>query len=173
MLTFWNSNNITTLWNSKSEVIKCLHGQGGQKQRIRSQVISRSELMIKPQRGLMNIAKPIALHGRRQYAAEYIYFWRKNKNIGPLLYLGGQTVNRYIPDLCGSGINILLYLPQKVNYDFLTGGIFFCLRKRILQDSDLEDWSQSKVKVLAINTIVPFGIVGVTAEMKFLFLYHI
>lgn len=126
VLTYWNSNIIMILWNSKSEVIKCLHGQGDQKQKIRSQMISKSGLMMNPKKGLMNIARPTTLHGRRQYGAEYICFWRRNKNIGPLLYLGGRTVNRYSPDPCGSGVNILLHPPQKVNRDFLTGGLL-CL----------------------------------------------
>lgn len=111
------------LWNSKSEVIKCLHGQDGQKQKIPSQQISKLELMMIHQRDLMNIAKPIVSHGRKQSDEEYIYFWRRNKNIGLLLYLGGRTVNRYSPDPCGSGVNILLHLPQKVNHDF-AGGVF-------------------------------------------------
>lgn len=71
----------------------------------------------------MNIAKPIVSHGQKQSDEEYIYFWRRNKNIGLLLYLGGRTVNRYSPDPCGSGVNILLHLPQKVNHDF-AGGVF-------------------------------------------------
>ena len=72
-------NDIVEL---KSEVIKCLHGQGDQKQKIRSQMISKSGLMMNPKKGLMNIARPTTLHGRRQYGAEYICFWRRNKNIG-------------------------------------------------------------------------------------------
>ena len=130
LLTYWNSNIIMILWNSKSEVIKCLHEQGDQKQITRSQPILKLGLMMKPQRGLMNIARPTALHGRRRYGGEYTCFWRRNKNIGPLLYLGGRTVNRYRPDPCGSGVNILLHPPQKVNYDFLTGG-FLCPNLRI------------------------------------------
>lgn len=89
LLTYWNSNIIMILWNSKSEVIKCLHEQGDQKQKIQSQMISKSGLMMKPQKGLMNIVRLIALHGRRQYDAEYICFWLRNKNIGPLTELGG------------------------------------------------------------------------------------
>ena len=123
-LTFWNSINIISLWNSKSEVIKCLHGQGVPKARIQSQMILRSGLTPKPQRDLTSIARLIILQGRRQFDKEYTCFWRKNKNIGSLLYLGGRTVNRYAPDPCGSGVNTLLHPPQKVNYDFFDRGIF-------------------------------------------------
>lgn len=123
-LTFWNSINIISLWNSKSEVIKCLHGQGAPKARIQSQMILRSGLTPKPQRDLTSIARLIRLQGRRQFDKEYTCFWRKNKNIGSLLYLGGRTVNRYAPDPCGSGVNTLLHPPQKVNYDFFDRGIF-------------------------------------------------
>lgn len=107
------------LWNSKSEVIACLHEQDGQKQKTLNQMISKSGLMTKRHRSLMNIAKPTELHGPKQYAEEYTCFWYRNKNIGSLLYLGGRTVNRYRPDPRGSGVNILLHLPRKVNYDFL------------------------------------------------------
>ena len=106
------------LWNSKSEVITCLHEQDGQKQKTLNQMISKLDLMIKRHRSLMNIARPTELHGPKQYAEGYICFWYRNKNIGSLLYLGGRTVNRYRPDPCGSGVNILLHPPQKVNYDF-------------------------------------------------------
>lgn len=67
----------------------------------------------------MNIVKLTKSHELKQYAEEYTCFWYRNKNIGSLLYLAGRTVNRYRPDPCGSGVNILLHLPQKVNYDFL------------------------------------------------------
>ena len=117
-LTYWNSNIIMILWNSKSEVIACLHEQDDQKQKTLNQMISKSDLMIKRHRSLMNIAKPTELHEPKQYAEGYICFWYRNKNIGSLLYLGGRTVNRYRPDPCGSGVNILLHPPQKVNYDF-------------------------------------------------------
>ena len=123
-----------TLWNSKSEVIACLHEPDGQKQKTLNQMISKSGLMTKRRRSLMNIVKLTKSHELKQYAEEYTCFWYRNKNIGSLLYLAGRTVNRYRPDPCGSGVNILLHLPQKVNYDFLRG----CLFIRMEQEKQYE-----------------------------------
>lgn len=107
------------LWNSKSEVIACLHEPDDQKQKTPNQMISKSGLMNKRHRSLMNIVKLTKSHGPKQYAEEYTCFWYRNKHIGSLLYLGGRTVNRYRPNPRGSGVNILLHLSRKVNYNFL------------------------------------------------------
>lgn len=123
-LTFWNSNIIMNLWNSESEVIRCLHERDGQKQKTRNQTISKLDLMTKPQRDSMNIARPIRLHGQKQYDREYTCFWHQNKNIGPLLYLGGRTVNRYSPDPCGSGVNLFYYTPRKRSTMIFCRGYF-------------------------------------------------
>ena len=88
-LTFWNSSIIINLWNSKSEVIGCLHEQEGQKQKTPNQTTSKLGLMMKQQRGLINIAKPTRLRGPKQYGGEYTFFCAKNKNIGSLTELVG------------------------------------------------------------------------------------
>ena len=81
-LTYWNSNIIMILWNSKSEVITCLHEQDDQKQKTLNQTISKSGLMTKRRRSLMNIVKLTKSHEPKQYAEGYICFWYRNKNIG-------------------------------------------------------------------------------------------
>lgn len=83
-LTFWNSNSIISLWNSKSEVIGCLHEQDGQKQKTPNQTTSKLGSMMKRQRGLMNIARLRRLQGPKQYGGEYTFFCARNKNIGSL-----------------------------------------------------------------------------------------
>ena len=64
-LTFRNPNSIINLWNSKSEVIQCLHEQADQKQKTQNQMTSKLGSMMKQRRDLMNTANPMLLHGRR------------------------------------------------------------------------------------------------------------
>ena len=86
---------------TESEVEKCHHGQGVQKQIIRKILDLVSVSMQKQKNVCKSIAIPTGLRGLKRYGAESICFWRKNKNIGPLLYLNGRTVNRYDPNAQG------------------------------------------------------------------------
>lgn len=138
-LTYWNSNIIMTLWNSKSEVITCLHGQDDRKQKTQSQQTLKLELMILHQKGLTNIARPTASRGRKQSDGESICFCpRKNKtNLPALLYLGGRTArgDRHRPSEgvfipcrgrqnAGGGKSIIANLPGE------SQGGFFYVRKQ-------------------------------------------
>lgn len=81
-LTFRNSNSIMILWNSKSEVIKCLHAQVAPKQRIQNQTTLKSGWMIKQPNGLTSIARPTELPAPKLYDKAYTYFWgKKNKRV--------------------------------------------------------------------------------------------
>lgn len=65
------------------EVIQC-HQPEGQNQKTLNTPALALDLMLKPKSGLRSIANSIKLLRERQYAGEYICFWRKkNRNSPP------------------------------------------------------------------------------------------
>ena len=112
-LTFRNSLNIMILWNSKSEVMKCLHAQGGQKRKTQSHTTSKSGLMMKRQKGSMNIAKSTELHGPRQSGRGFICFWHKKNKETPGLESLATFPECFLSQTLAGVVQIFYYTPRK------------------------------------------------------------
>lgn len=77
LLTFWVPIIIISLWNSKSEVIRCLHEPEGRKRTIPKGMMWKFDWTMKQQNALMNIAPSMVLHGQKLFGKGLIYFWHK------------------------------------------------------------------------------------------------
>ena len=82
LLTYWNTINIITLWNAKSEVMVWVHVQGDRKQSTLKTTILRCELMKILIRLLFVMQNNITSQEQKQFAGQLICFCPKIKNKG-------------------------------------------------------------------------------------------